>query len=466
MTSIQANVNPRLLTKASRLFTGTLARMPISGGAPREILEGVREADWAPDGNDVAIIHDVGGKDRLEYPIGHVLVESSGYLSDLRFSPKGDHIAYVVHPFRYDDRGGVAVVDMAGQSKVLTDGYWGVEGLVWSPAGDEVLFSGGSSYSSFTVRAVTLSGATRNVRDSAGGLTIHDVAADGRWLVTRDDIHREAFGNSPDVKGEVSLSFLDYTQPNDLTADGRTLLLTEENGIFGDFYSVCIRQTNGSPVVRLGEGSAGDLSPDGKWAIGTVPRSPNQLVLYPTGAGEVKKLALGNIREIGTATWVRDGRHILLCGMEDTRGSRCYLHDLTGAPRAVTPVGTSDGIPSPDGNLVLARDGSGQWVQYPVAGGAGRPLSWLKADEIVLRWPSPDAVLVRGPRSELPVRVERLELATGKRTLVRQFAPADMVGSMAIQWIAMTDDTKWYAYAVLKQNSTLFLIEPSRGPKL
>ncbi|MBZ5648020.1 MAG: protein kinase [Acidobacteriia bacterium] len=467
LLSVSSKGEIALLTKARyvghRLFSGTLARMPIGGGAPREILEGVREADFAPDGSDLAIIRDVGGKDRLEYPISHVLVEYGGYLSDLRFSPKGDKIAYMLHPFRYDDRGGVAVVDLAGNAKVLSDGYWGVEGLAWSRSGDEVLFSGGRSYSSFVVRGVTLSGKTRVVRDSAGGLTIHDISDDGRWLVTRDDIHREVFGNGPDVKGEISLAFLDYTQPIALTPDGRTLLMTEESGIFGDFYSVCIRQTDGSPVVRLGEGWAADLSPDGKWALALIARSPDELFLYPTGAGLAKKLSLGAVKDVSTAYWFADGQRILLCGTEAGHGSRCYVHDLTaGPPRAVTPETTTDGIPSKDGKLVLAQDSDGRWIELPVAGGQPHPVTSLKAGDGVLRWPGTQWVLVRGPKSDLPVRVERVDLETGNRTLVRQFAPADLTGTMSSQSVAITDDAKWYAYSILKQNSTLFVIEPTK----
>ncbi len=84
-----------------RLFTGTLARIPLGGGAPREVQDGVRQADWSTDGSQLAIIREVGGKDRLEYPIGTVLREVSGYMSDLRFSPRGDRIAYFEHPRKW-----------------------------------------------------------------------------------------------------------------------------------------------------------------------------------------------------------------------------------------------------------------------------------------------------------------------------------------------------------------------------
>lgn len=170
-----------------RLFTGTLARMPLEGGAPREIQEGVRQADFSPDGSQLAIIREVGGKDRLEYPIGHVLREVSGYMSDLRFSPRGDRIAYFEHPRKWDDRGAVNVVDLAGNNTVVSDSYWSLRGLAWSPDGSEILFSASLSGRSYTVYGLTLDGKRRIAYQAPGGFTIQDVSQDGRWLATRLD---------------------------------------------------------------------------------------------------------------------------------------------------------------------------------------------------------------------------------------------------------------------------------------
>ncbi len=70
---------------------GTLARAPLAGGAPRPVLENVEWADWSPDGNSLAVVRNVGGRDRLEFPIGKVLYETSGgWISYPRVSPKGD----------------------------------------------------------------------------------------------------------------------------------------------------------------------------------------------------------------------------------------------------------------------------------------------------------------------------------------------------------------------------------------
>ena len=51
---------------AQRLFRGTLARMSIEG-SPRPWMKDVREADWSPDGTTLAIVHEQGSKDILEY---------------------------------------------------------------------------------------------------------------------------------------------------------------------------------------------------------------------------------------------------------------------------------------------------------------------------------------------------------------------------------------------------------------
>jgi dipeptidyl aminopeptidase/acylaminoacyl peptidase len=69
------------------------------------------QADWSPDGNSLAIVQDLGARDRIEYPIGTPLYETSGVISMLRVSPDGDRVAFGEYPQRGDDRGLIKVVD-------------------------------------------------------------------------------------------------------------------------------------------------------------------------------------------------------------------------------------------------------------------------------------------------------------------------------------------------------------------
>ncbi len=467
LLSISSKGELALIIKAKylghRLFDGTLARMPLGGGAPREVLEGVREAEWSPDGEKLAIIRTMGGKDRLEFPAEKVLYETAGYVSDLRFSPDGLRIAFFVHPFKYDDRGGVAVVDLSGKFTLLTDGYWGLEGLSWALDGKEVLFSAGNSYSAFVINAVTLSGKLREALESAGGLTIQDVSRAGRWLVTRDDHRRDMLGLAPGAKTEQPLSFLDFSQPYDLSPDGRTLLFSEESGVFGTNYAVCIRKTDGSLPVRLGEGAAQALSPDGKWALAVVLTSPPQLVLYPTGPGDPLKLNRGNLENIASATWYPDGKKILVCGNEPGQSSRCYALETAGGQlRPVTPENTIRGLISPDGKQIVAQRSAGDYVLYSADGGELRKLPFLDAKDQLIRWSADGRSLFVFSVYFLPALVERVDLATGRRALVKRLVPQDLTGVLGITGAVLTEDASAYVYSYRQQRSSLFLVDGAR----
>jgi len=449
-----------------RLFTGTLARMPLDGGAPREIQEGVRQADWSPDGSQLAIIREVGGKDRLEYPIGKVLREVSGYMSDVRVSPQGDRIAYFEHPRKWDDRGSVNIVDLAGNNFVLSEGYWSERGLAWSPNGEEVLFSASLSGGSFTVYAVTLSGKRRIAYQAPGGLTIQDVARDGRWLATRLDYRYAAMVHTPgnaadrdlDRDQDRDLSWLNTSHARALSQDGHTLLFAET--ALGTNYAVCLRKTDGSPVVRLGEGWPADLSADGKLALAVVQSRPPQLVIYPTGAGETQQLKRGEIENYVTAQWFRDGKSVLINGNEPGKGTRFYVQEVGGAAaRPVTPEGTRDGWLSADGKLVLARGPDGKYSVYPISGGEPRPVPGLTEVDVLAQWSADGRAVLVYRRAEIPCRLERVDLKSGHRTLFKEFAPADRNGLLSMREIFVTDDLRSYAYTAYYQVSSLFVSE-------
>ena len=446
---------------AHRLFTGTLARVSLGGTAPREILEGVRQADWSPDGSDLAILRVSQGKDRLEFPIGKVLYETAGYLSDLRVSPRGNAIALFEHPKQWDDRGSLILVDRTGKRKVLSGEYWGEEGIAWSPAGDEVLFSASEGNNSQVLYAVDLAGHRRVVSRSAGWITIHDVARSGKWLVTRDDLRNEISVLAPGAAAERDFSWLDLSSNPFLSRDGRLLLFSDESVSAGTNYAVGLRKTDDTAVVRLGEGLTCGLSPDARWALAIV-FTPPQLVIYPTGPGETRRLPRGGLETYQSASWFPDGKSLLVCGNEAGRASRCYAQEISGgSPRPVTPDGTSNGVVSPDGARVLSSTQVGTWLVQPLAGGAARPVPEIGLGDYVIGW-SPDSRSLYLYRSvSLPFRLERLDLATGRRELIREVAPADRTGLLEGGVAAITDDLKSYAYDYSRMTSQLFVVEKS-----
>src|SRR5262249_40430300 len=108
----------------------TLARVAMTGGTPRELVEDAVSADWAPDGNSIAVARQLAGIVRLEYPLGKQLYEKSGWLSHIRVSPDGNYVAFLEHPFT-SDGGTVSVVDRNGKKRDLSTSWVSIEGLAW-----------------------------------------------------------------------------------------------------------------------------------------------------------------------------------------------------------------------------------------------------------------------------------------------------------------------------------------------
>ncbi len=443
--------------------SGTLARMSVAGGAaPREILEDAQWADWAPDGSNLAIIRDVGGRNRLEFPIGKVLFETPGWISHPRVSHRGDEVAFIDHPARGDDGGSVVLVDRSGKRRNLSESFETAQGLAWAPEGGEVWFTAAKSGGNRALYAVTISGRQRLLARVPGTLTLHDVSIAGRVVVTRDINRQEALGRSAGEQKERDLSWLDWTNAIDISADGKTLLFSEAGEGGGAGYSVYVRRTDGSPAVRLGEGNAQALSPDGKWALAiTKVASEPQVVLYPTGAGETRTLPREGL-VTQAAQWLPDGKRILLTASEAGRGSRLYLWDLSGGkPRAVSPEGyrSFTKAVSPDGRLVAVRGPDQRLYLYPLAGGEPSAIPGLTAEDNPTGWSAEGRFLYVYRRRELPAKVYRLEVATGKKEPWRELMPFDAAGVVNISPPKIAADGQSYAYGYVRTLSDLYLVE-------
>ncbi len=448
---------------------GTLARAPLVGGAPREVLERVQWADWSADGTGLAVVRVVGGRNRLEYPIGKPLYETGGWIGHPRVSPKGDMIAFIDHPVQGDDSGSLAVVDKAGTKKTLSGQWFTIQGVAWSPDGKEIWFTASKSGVDRTLYAVTLDGKERMGLRLPGAVMIFDTFKDGRVLLMRASWRRELVGMTGDDAKQHDLSWLDYTYPADLSADGKTLLFDEEGGggsldyskSGGLSYAVYIRKTDGSPAVLLGEGGAVALSPDGKSVIAQTQDSPSQLKLLTTGAGEAKELTHDNINH-SWSRWLPDGKRILFTGNEPGKGVKLYVRDIaSGKAAAITEEGVNGTqfVISPDSQWVAGIGPDQKGYLYPVAGGAPKPIPGLNPGEEPITFSSDGASLYIYQPGELPARVIRLNLQSGQRTLWKELMPSDPAGVETIGPILMTPDAKTCVFGYHRMLADLYLVE-------
>ena len=451
----------------SRRFTfeGTLARAPFAGGAPREVLERVEEADWAPDGS-LAVVRIVRGETRLEWPEGRVLVHTPGWISHLRFAPDGNQIAYLDHPVVGDDRGAVALVRAGEAPRRLTSVYDSAQGLAWAPRGSEVWFSaseeGGSTQA---LRAVTLAGKVRTVARAPGRLRLLDISRDGRVLVTLETSVISVFVRGPGGREERDLSWLDSSTARDLSADGRQLLLSVEGEGAGAAPSaIYLRPTDGSPPVRLGDGVPTMLSADGKWVVAIVFGSPARLWLIPTGPGEPKLIPRGQIDEYHWALLLPDGRHVVISGNEKGRGVRLFVQEVDGATaRPITPEGEGFLMtPSPDGKLVPSTGPTGEERLYPVDGGAPRPLPGVRNGDDILLWSADGRSILVERRPSLPARIDRVDVATGRAVLWREITPADRTGMITVTSVLISPDESTLSYSVSRLLSELYVVDGLR----
>src|SRR5262245_7215989 len=325
---------------AGFMRSGTLARGSLAGGVPRPVLDDVEDADWSPDGKELAVVRNVGGRYRLEFPVGKVLYETEAWLGSLRFSRDGRRIAFIDHPSFGDSRGLAAVVDLAGKYQALTEPFSSAGGLGWSPDGEEIWFTAGVTGNVQAIHAVDLAGRRRVVDAAPSNQTLQDVTAAGPGLLTRDVWRRGIAGRAPGAASERDLSWHDWSRPGALSADGEWVLFEEQGQGGGAGYSVYERKTDGSPAVRLGTGSSLDLSPDGRWALTTSLDHPDRLDFLPRGAGEARTRELAGFN-IGVAGWFPDGRRLWLLASEGKELPRGYVMEReTAMPRTFTPGGT------------------------------------------------------------------------------------------------------------------------------
>jgi Tol biopolymer transport system component len=445
---------------------GTLARVPLAGGGPRAVLEGIQDADWSADGTSFAIVRRMNGRHRLEHPSGNVLYETDGWVSHPRFSPDGKQIAFLDHPVFGDDRGSVSVIAREGGPKTVLSKDWSTEqGLAWNRSGNEIWFSAAIRGVNYAIYGVTLSGKLRTVLQVPVSLRIQDISRDGRVLLSRDTLRAGILGRGVGQPVERDLSSRDFSLAADISADGKTLLISEQGGEAGPDYAVYIREMDGSPAVKLGEGLALALSRDKKWALAQLLKSPPELALLPTGPGEPRRLERGSIEAYGYyGAFLPDGKRVVFRGNERGRKARLYLQSVDGGPpRAISPegVGLSDfSHPvSPDGRYVAATGPDERPWLYPLEGGDPRPVPGAGREETAVGWSLDSRSLFLQRRFGSPLTIVRLDLGTRRKMPWKEFAPADPAGFLGTAGVQVSPGGGAYAYTFWRLLSDLYLAE-------
>ena len=429
-------------------WIGTLAVSPLGGSAPRELLENVADADWTADGSEMAAIVLDQGRWQVQFPIGKVVLQGDNWISEIRVSPDGRHVALFRHPVSNDDRGDVILIDRSGHVETLSKGWEALEGGAWAPSGKEFWFSAAESGEQFCVHAVTLSGKERTVHCSTASTRVLDISSTGAVLMSADQREVGMTLHEHGSDKERSLNWLDYPVVPVLTPDGGTLLFTDSSERAGNTYEVYVRKTDGSAPVRIAEGGYGSgITSDGKWALISMPDDPTDRIrIVPVGPGEAKVLHWDNFRPIW-AVWFPDDDHILVGGNRPGESSQSYISDRNGSPLKQLSKGGDIGfaLPAPDGNSVVLQENKAVIIRN-ISNNTVRPLPFIEFKDVPIGWTSDSKQLFVQNVTANGADIYKVDVNSGRRELWQKLTK-DAVGLQPMTFpAAITPDGRWMVY--------------------
>jgi DNA-binding winged helix-turn-helix (wHTH) protein len=438
----------------------TLSRVAINGGPSEQVDQNIFTADWSPDGRRFAVARVVAGAQQLEFPIGHVLYRTPGWLSNVRIAPSEDAIGFIDHPVRHDDAGAIKTVDLRGHARTLSQGWASAAGLAWRNA-QEIWFTATRDGAPRALWAVNLRGELRGIGQAPGILTLDDIAPDGRVLFTLQSRRLELAGRMPADPAERDLSLTDWSRVKQLSPDGSLLLFDESGEGAGSRSVAYIRRIPSGEVVRLGDGVAQGLSADASAAL-LLAENRRQLTMVPVKGGAGRDLPPSGLEY----QWARPfpaGDRLLVLGNYRGQPLRLYIQTIVSgrASPLTPPLMVRDVAISPDGDEVALLTPEGKLTLYPTGGGEPRV---IPSNEPLapIRWSRDGlSLFVQHLRSRVSssAEVSELQPQTGKTKLWKRLVPSDPIGVNAITGVTIAGDEQSYAYSYRRVLSELYVAE-------
>jgi hypothetical protein len=448
---------------------GTLARVGGVGGTPRELVEQVEFADWSPSG-ELAVVRDLGTKGTVEFPVGKVLFQTTGWISNPRFSRTGDRIAFLHHPVRNDDMGEPMVVDLHGQSKVLGPRWPRVLGLAWSPDGTEVLFTAGQDARNVVV-AVSEEGRTRELYTSPADLRIEDVAPDGAVLAT-GELERSEIGLSGAGQGDSIFTWGYWATSVARVSDQGSVLFSESAPVAAEKGQMptqptwaLFRRFDRNAVQILGVGLSLDLSPDGRSALVMSP-DRRTLTALPIGPGQSQPVQTHGM-EVKEARWFRDGKrllatcrnasetdyHLIVLPQDGSSATRLSDTPVLGLGRRALHL-------SPDDRWAATLDKNETLVLFSTKDGGVSRLPEAGPDAVPRGWSAEGHLWVTQGGDRTPVRARLLRFDVEARRLLeeRKVGPSETSGTIFLREVAISPDGRSVAFIYGRNLGYLYVL--------
>jgi hypothetical protein len=444
----------------------TLARVSMMGGVPRELARDVYMADWAPDGKSLAAIREVGGRYRIEYPLGRVVHEVTGWMSCLRVSPDGRSLAFFEHPIGGDNAGRLMILEVGQPARPLVDDLSSASTLAWHPNGREVWFGAvHGEVGTGIIWGATLDGDVRVVMQTLGWPAVEDISSSGDLLVARIKprlrLQTGTRSGAADPTDRVELSWLDWSLARDMTNDGRRALFDETGPGMLHMAATFVRTTDGAPAVRISDGVAMGFMPDEKHILTIDSRQDARtLAIHPLGAGEPLRIPLGDLK-CHFARAFKDGRSVAVVGNYPGKHMGLYRVEIpSGKCTTLTehPMAMTHPVLSPQGDVVLLRQPDGAFARFPVDGSPPIAIPGLEKDERPAGWTADGSAIFIFRRGVIPSTIERLDLVTGRREPWIDLEPTTRSGADGFISVCVTPDGERYIASYGQHLSELFVV--------
>jgi Tol biopolymer transport system component len=184
------------------------------------------------------------------------------------------------------------------------------------------------------------------------------------------------------------------------------------------------------------------------------------MMLLPTGPGQPRPVKTNGLESIqnGWGRFLADGQRIIANGNEKGHSIRCFVLDLAGGETtAVTPEGIKCGPSSPDNRFVIGVGANSSVAIYPIAGGPPRPIPALEAGFVPVQWSNDGFALFGYHAGELPSRIYKVDIATGKQAVVQELRPGAPAGVVAVSPVIVSRDGTRFAYSYNEALSVLYV---------
>ena len=437
-----------------------LSNIPIAGGSPKILAKQAKVADFDRSGGKLAIVRQAGAQSSVEFPPGHVIYRSTGWIDSLRVAPCGSIVAFLEHPVSDDDEGHVRIARSNGTSRLMTGEWSSIDGLAWSPSGEEIWFTASKVGAQRSLYAVSEKGRIRRISNSPLELRLLDISNSGRALVSLDDYRVTMMAVLPGSSTETDLSKFDFSLVEDISSDGKLLLFTEGGAGGGQHYTAFVHNQQTHETIRVGPGRGVALSPDKKWVLVIDPKDRSVLNLVPLGPGQSKKIPGSGFQY----QWARfagsDGNKLLVGGSYPNSPAMIAMQLVDSGRPVKLP-----GVPYMD-HVVVSRDGLRLAGLIPDGGLAAADLttgkilgSLARSASIPVAWSYDDQDLYTSSFDGKPGAILRTNLETGKTELWKSLGPRDVTGFVGLPSVVAVPEIGAYAYSSAWDLSRMYVVD-------